>query len=150
MRHQVVHNRGHGFPKDLSLQGCTTFCPHVPTTLNAWSNLFLWRPAEGGWLHSIHAHIYPWSIRWVLPAFSLGMNPIAATYSISNTTHYESHFNKSSNSHPNGNSQTRGPMDRCAHASSFVRITHTLQRVVCTLSLGSKSRTTGLGSARQN
>ena len=21
--------------------------------------LFLWRPAEGGWLHSIHAHIYP-------------------------------------------------------------------------------------------
>ena len=59
-------------------------------------------------------------------------------------------FNKSSNSHPNGNSQTRGPMDRCAHASSFVRITHTLQRVVCTLSLGSKSRTTGLRSARQN
>ena len=34
-------------------------------------------------------------------------------------------------------------MDRCAHASSFVRITHSLQRVVCTLSLGSKSRTTG-------
>ena len=59
-------------------------------------------------------------------------------------------FNKSSNSHPNGNNQTRSPMDRCAHASSFVRITHSLQRVVCTLSLGSKSRTTGLGSARQN
>ena len=46
--------------------------------------------------------------------------------------------------------RTRGPMDRCAHASSIVRITHSLQRVVCTLSLGSKSRTTGLGSARQN
>lgn len=41
-------------------------------------------------------------------------------------------------------------MDRCAHASSFVRITHSLQRVVCTLGLGSKSRTTVLGSARQN
>ena len=51
---------------------------------------------------------------------------------------------------PKWKDQTRGPMDRCAHASSFVRITHSLQRVVCTLSLGSKSRTTGLGSARQN
>ena len=30
MRHQVVHNRGHGFPKDLTLQGCTT----VPTRAN--------------------------------------------------------------------------------------------------------------------
>src|SRR5271165_4516130 len=38
--------------------------------------------------------------------------------------------------------QTRGPMNRFAHASGFVRITHSLQRVVCTLSLGSKSRTT--------
>ena len=51
---------------------------------------------------------------------------------------------------PKWKDQTRGPMDRCAHASSIVRITHTLQRVVCTLSLGSKSRTTDLGSARQN
>ena len=63
---------------------------------------------------------------------------------------FQHHFHQPSNSHPTGNSQTRGPMDRCAHASSFVRIAHTLQRVVCTLSLGSKSRTTVLGSARQN
>ena len=34
-------------------------------------------------------------------------------------------------------------MNRFAHASSFVWITHSHQRVVCTLSLGSKSRTTG-------
>jgi len=33
-------------------------------------------------------------------------------------------------------------MNRLAHASSFVWITHSHQRVVCTLSLGSKSRTT--------
>mgnify|MGYP001793577639 CR=1 FL=1 len=30
MRHQVVHDRGHGFPKDLTLQGCTT----LPTRAN--------------------------------------------------------------------------------------------------------------------
>ena len=46
--------------------------------------------------------------------------------------------------------QIRGLMDRCTHASSIVRITHSLQRVVCTLCLGSKSRTTVLGSAKQN
>jgi len=63
---------------------------------------------------------------------------------------FQHHFHQPSNSHPNGNSQTRGPMDRCAHASGIVRIAHTLQRVVCTLSLGSKSRTTVLGSAKQN
>ena len=64
---------------------------------------------------------------------------------------FKNQFSQISSTHTaNGNNQTRGPMDRCAHASSFVRITHSLQRVVCTLSLGSKSRTTVLGSARQN
>ena len=78
------------------------------------------------------------------------MNPIAATYSISTRSQSRSHLHHIITLTPKWKDQTRGPMDRCAHASGIVRITHTLQCVVCTLSLGSKSRTTGLGSARQN
>ena len=76
--------------------------------------------------------------------------PNSGTYSISNTLPIKEPFPPTITLTPKWKDQTRGPMDRCAHASSYVRITHTLQRVVCTLSLGSKSRTTGLGSARQN
>ena len=77
-------------------------------------------------------------------------SPNSGTYSISNTIHFREPFQQIIKLTPKWKCQTRGPMDRCAHASSFVRITHSLQRVVCTLSLGSKSRTTVLGSAKQN
>ena len=74
---------------------------------------------------------------------------IAAPTRVTTRSQSRSHLQHSSLT-PKWKDQTRGPMDRCAHASGFVRITHTLQHVVCMLSLGSKSRTTGLGSARQN
>ena len=146
MRHQVVHNRGHGFPKDLSLQGCTT----LPTRANRLlmpqvTSSFGGRQRVEGYTLFMRKSIHDSSGNCYQP-LTLGRARIAAP-----SSSFQHHFQfKSSHSHPNGNSQTRGPMDRCAHASSFVRIAHTLQRVVCTLSLGSKSRTTVLGSARQN
>ena len=61
MRHQVVHNRGHGFSKRFIPAGVYNFLPTRANRLlmPVQLVLFLWRPAEGGWLHSIHAQIYP-------------------------------------------------------------------------------------------
>ena len=47
------------FRKIYPCRGVQLFAHTCQPTLNATSNLFLWRPADGGWLHSIHAHIYP-------------------------------------------------------------------------------------------
>ena len=158
MRHQVVHNRGHGFPKDLSLQGCTTLPTRANRLLIPLQLCPLPLEADRGWMATLYScanlsmihqvtatsHFLR-EARIAAPSHSPTLSPQGSRCHAS-----RAFSNTSSNSHPNGNSRTRGPMDRCAHASSFVRIAHTLQRVVCTLSLGSKSRTTVLGSARQN
>ena len=159
MRHQVVHNRGHGFPKDFIPAGVYNFLPTRANRLLMPDHL----TSSFGGRQRVDATLYSCAyLSMIHQVRATGDTspegpPNSGTYSISTLSPSRTQMitsrafsQNSSNSHPNGNHQTRGPMDRCAHASSFVRITHTLQRVVCTLSLGSKSRTTGLGSARQN
>ena len=143
MRHQVVHNRGHGFSKRLNPAGVYNFLPTRTNRLltpHVTSSFGGWQRVDG----SLYSCVYLSMIHQVRATGAVPSGRPLAAPSHSPTRYPSgsqlitatSHFDKSSNSHPNGNIELEAPWID-VHTLVVDRITHSLQRVVCTLGLGS-------------
>lgn len=73
------------FRKILSLQGCTTFCPHVPTTLNACTIKPLPMEAGRGWMATLYSCAYLSMIHQAGLPGNLAGPPNSGTYSKAQT-----------------------------------------------------------------
>ena len=149
MRHQVVHNRGHGFPKDLTLQGCTT----LPTRANRLLLpellvLFLGgRQRVEGYTLFMRKSIHDSSGRATGDTNPSG-SPNSGTYSCFNSIRTIS--NEPSNPHPNGNIELEAPWID-VHTLVVLYGLPILTNVWFVRSVLARSREQQvLGSARQN